>query len=40
MRAFNDKEERMQSLLKAMPVRVIVNPNVGLLGSAIAASRL
>jgi len=40
MQAFLDKEERMQALLKAMPVRVIVNPNVGLLGSAIAASRL
>jgi glucokinase len=40
MRAFHDKEERMQPLLKAMPVRVIVNQNVGLLGSAIAASRL
>lgn len=40
MSAFNNKEERMQPLLKAMPVRVIVNPNVGLLGSAIAASRL
>ena len=40
MKAFSDKEERMQPLLKAMPVRVIVNPNVGLLGSAIAASRL
>jgi glucokinase len=40
MRAFHDKEERMQSLLKAIPVRVIVNPNVGVLGSAISASRL
>lgn len=40
MRAFHDKEERMQPLLKAMPVRVIINQNVGLLGSAIAASRL
>lgn len=40
MRAFHDKEERMQPLLNAIPVRVIVNPNVGLLGSAIAASRL
>ena len=40
MGAFNNKEERMQPLLKTMPVRVIVNPNVGLLGSAIAASRL
>jgi glucokinase len=39
MSAFNDKEQRMQSLLKAMPVRVIINQNVGLLGSAIAASR-
>jgi glucokinase len=40
MGAFVDKEERMQPLLKAMPVRVIVNPKVGLLGSAIVASRL
>jgi len=40
MRAFHDKEERLQPLLQAMPVRVIVNQNVGLLGSAIAASRL
>jgi glucokinase len=40
MAAFGSKEERMQPLLKAMPVRVIVNPKVGLLGSAIAASRL
>lgn len=40
MQAFHDKEERMQPLLNAIPVRVIVNPNVGLLGSAIAASRL
>jgi glucokinase len=40
MSAFTNKEERMLPLLKAMPVRVIVNPNVGLLGSAIAASRL
>jgi glucokinase len=40
MNAFSNKEDRMQPLLKAMPVRVIVNPNVGLLGSAIAASRL
>lgn len=40
MRAFLDKEERMQPILNAIPVRVIINPNVGLLGSAIVASRL
>ena len=40
IRAFAAKEERMLPLLEAMPVRVIVNPNVGLLGSALAASRL
>lgn len=40
MHAFHDKEERMQPLLKTIPVRVIVNQNVGLRGSAIAASRL
>ena len=38
--AFIDKEERMQDLLKAMPVRVVVNAHVGLLGSALAAARL
>lgn len=40
MSAFIDKEERMQDLLKAMPVRVVINSNVGLLGSAVAAARL
>ena len=40
MSAFIDKEERMQDLLKAMPVRVVVNAHVGLLGSAVAAARL
>lgn len=40
MRAFHHKEERMQPLLGSMPVRVIVNENVGLLGSVIIASRL
>ena len=30
----------MQGLLRAMPVKVIVNENVGLLGSAVAAARL
>lgn len=38
--AFLDKYERMQSLLHAMPVKVVVNAHVGLLGSAVAASRL
>jgi len=38
--AFIDKEERMQDLLKAMPVRVVVNAHVGLMGSAVAAARL
>ncbi len=40
MHSFLDKEERMQGLLKAMPVHVVVNANVGLLGSAVAAARL
>ena len=40
MQAFLDKEQHMQGLLKAMPVKVIVNANVGLLGSAVAAARL
>lgn len=40
MRAFHNKEARMQPLLKAMPVKVIINSNVGLLGSAVAATRL
>ncbi len=40
MKAFLDKEEHMQGLLRNMPVKVIVNAEVGLLGSAVAASRL
>jgi len=40
MQGFLNKEERMQDLLKAMPVQVVVNANVGLLGSAVAAARL
>ena len=40
MNAFLDKEQHMQGLLKAMQVKVIVNANVGLLGSAVAAARL
>ncbi|MDE2088415.1 MAG: glucokinase [Gammaproteobacteria bacterium] len=39
VRAFNDKG-RMAPLLSSMPVRVILNPRVGLLGAALAASRL
>ena len=40
MQSFLNKEERMQPLLQAMPVQVVVNANVGLLGSAVAAARL
>ena len=40
MQHFLDKEERMQPLLKAMPVNIVINQGVGLLGSAVAASRL
>lgn len=40
LQSFLDKDEHMQSLLKAMPVSVITNENVGVLGSAVAASRL
>ncbi len=40
MNSFLDKEDRMQPLLKAMPVHVVINANVGLLGSAVAAARL
>lgn len=40
MSTFVDKEASMQDLLKAMPVRVVINPRVGLLGSAVAAARL
>lgn len=40
MQAFLDKEEHMQGLLMNMPVKVIMNANVGLLGSAVAATRL
>lgn len=40
MQGLMNKEERMQDLLAAMPVRVVVNAKVGLMGSAIAASRL
>lgn len=40
MRAFLDKDDRMLPLLSAMPVKVVINPNVGLMGSAVAAARL
>lgn len=40
IQAFLDKYDRMQPLLKAMPVRLVINEHVGLLGSAVAASRL
>ncbi|MDQ6970616.1 MAG: glucokinase [Mariprofundus sp.] len=40
MAGFMNKEERMQDILAAMPVRVVVNSKVGLMGSAVAASRL
>jgi len=36
--AFNDKS-KMQHLLTAIPVKVITNPRVGLLGAALVASR-
>lgn len=38
--AFLDKYDKMQPLLKAMPVKVVMNQHVGLLGCAVAASRL
>lgn len=40
MAGFMDKEESMQHLLRDMPVRVVVNPHVGLLGATAAALRL
>jgi len=40
MSAFLDKEERMQDLLRDMPVHIVVNAHVGLMGSALAAARL
>lgn len=40
MQAFLDKEVHMRPLLEAMPVRVVVNVRVGLMGSALAAARI
>jgi len=37
--AFNEKG-RMVKLTEVMPVRVVMNPNVGLMGAALAATRL
>jgi glucokinase len=37
--AFNNND-KMDYLLKEMPVKVIINANVGLIGSAVAASRI
>lgn len=39
MHAFKNKG-RMQPLLEALPVRVIVNPKVGLIGAALMAARI
>jgi len=39
LRAFLNKG-RMSTLLKTMPVQVVMNPKVGLMGAALAASRL
>jgi len=39
IKAFNDKG-RMQALLGDIPVKIILNPNVGLIGAVMAASRL
>lgn len=40
MDAFLNKDERMRDLLEAMPVRVVTNAKVGLLGAMVAAQRL
>jgi glucokinase len=39
MRAFTHKG-RMDSLLEMMPVRLVLNPNVGLIGAAVCAAGL
>lgn len=38
MRAFNDKG-RFSPLMQRIPVKVVINPNVGLMGAALVASR-
>ena len=40
IKAFLDKDIRYQPVLKSMPVNVILNDNVGLLGATLAACRL
>lgn len=40
LKSFLNKYERMQPLLNNMPVSIVVNEHVGLLGCAVAASRL
>ncbi len=40
IQAFTDKEPRMQDLLKSMPVHVVINQHVGLLGSMVAAAHM
>jgi glucokinase len=39
MQGFMNKDDRMQDLLAAMPVRVVINARVGLMGAAVIASR-
>ncbi len=39
MQGFMNKDDRMQDLLAAMPVHVVVNAKVGLMGAAVVASR-
>lgn len=39
MRAFTDKG-RMSDMVRAMPVHVVLNPKIGLMGAALAAARL
>jgi glucokinase len=40
MAGFMHKEASMRHLLRAMPVQVVVNPHVGLLGATTSAARL
>ena len=39
LEAFNDNDQ-MRDLLKDMPVKVVINANVGVIGSAVVASRM
>ena len=40
MQSFLNKEARIRPVLEAMPVRVVTNAHVGLMGSALVAARL